>query len=69
MEKFEILSKYKITLLKWPNEQAWRLGLDWESETDYIFVCEASTAEECLDIAVEFVLKFEEITTAPAVAA
>lgn len=59
MEKFDILNKYKITLLKWPEEASWRLGLDWESETDYVFVCEASTVEECLDIAVEFIKVFE----------
>ena len=54
-EKFEKLSRYKITLRQWKDEwKHWRLGLDWNSETDYEFLCEKPTVEECLDCAISY---------------
>ena len=54
-EKFKKLSKYKITLIRWDDEwKHWRLGLNWEGENNYEFICEKPTIDECLDLAIKY---------------
>lgn len=57
-DKFDKLGKYEITLRKWDDEWGhWRLGLEWEGENRYEFICEKPTIEECLDMAIKYVNK------------
>jgi len=54
--KYYKLDKYAIKLVRWNDEYGnWRLGLNWNSENDFVYICEKPTVEECLDSAIEYV--------------
>lgn len=54
-EKLKLLGYFKITLIQWKDEFGhWRLGLDWENEDEYYFICEYKTIDECLDSAIKY---------------
>ena len=61
-EGFYLLSKYRITLIRWDDEWGhWRLGLNWNGKDDYFYIVEMPTIKECIDEAVNFVREHGEI--------
>jgi len=44
-------SKYMVRIEKWKDGSAWRVGLDWYSEDNYLFLCEKPTLIEAIQCA------------------
>ncbi len=47
-------SKYSLRIEKWKNEKAWRVGLDWYSQKDYLFICEQPTLLDALIMCMKY---------------
>lgn len=59
-KKFELLWKYEITLIQWPDKRKhWRLWLNRENWEEFKYICEAETIDKCLDMAIEYVSKLK----------
>ena len=58
-EKFDKLWGYEIRLMQRQDEwKHWRLWLKRSSPTDYEYIVEKPTIEECLDRAIEYIEKW-----------
>lgn len=54
-DKLEILWDYQITMIRWKLDwKHWRVWLNRESETDYFFIVEKPTIDECLDECIKY---------------
>lgn len=53
-EKMLLLSDYSLTFRKRSDAEAWRLWLNRNSETDFVYICEERTVDDCLDSAITY---------------
>lgn len=51
----ELGAKYTLRIEQWKDKSgAWRVGLNWYSKINYLFICEKSTLSEAIDTAYDY---------------